>query len=43
MQGQGGAAVEGVDAVLNRIAAETYAAADRLAWEIMEHDAGAVG
>ena len=25
--------------VLNRIAAETYAAADRLAWEIVEHDA----
>jgi len=25
--------------VLNRIAADTYAAADRLAWEIVEHDA----
>lgn len=38
-RGRAGMRLKASMLVLNRIAAETYAAADRLAWEIMEHDA----
>ena len=41
-KGRAGMRLKASMLVLNRIAAETYAAADRLAWEIMEHDAGTV-
>ena len=39
-KGRAGMRLKASMLVLNRIAAETYAAADRLAWEIVEHDAG---
>lgn len=38
-KGRAGVRLKASMLVLNRIAAETYAAADRLAWEIVEHDA----
>jgi hypothetical protein len=38
-KGRAGMRLKASMLVLNRIAAETYAAADRLAWEIVEHDA----
>ena len=38
-KGRAGLRLKASMLVLNRIAAETYAAADRLAWEIVEHDA----
>jgi hypothetical protein len=38
-KGKAGVRLRASMLVLNRIAAETYAAADRLAWEIVEHDA----
>lgn len=38
-RGRAGMRLKASMRVLNRIAAETYAAADRLAWEIVEHDA----
>ena len=37
-KGRAGVRLKASMLVLNRIAAETYAAADRLAWEIAEHD-----
>jgi hypothetical protein len=37
-KGRAGVRLKASMLVLNRIAAETYAAADRLAWEIVEHD-----
>lgn len=37
-KGRAGVRLKASMLVLNRIAAETYAAADRLAWEIEEHD-----
>jgi hypothetical protein len=37
-KGKAGVRLRASMLVLNRIAAETYAAADRLAWEIVEHD-----
>ena len=37
-KGRAGMRLKASMLVLNRIAAETYAAADRLAWEIVEHD-----
>ena len=37
-RGKAGVRLRASMLVLNRIAAETYAAADRLAWEIVEHD-----
>jgi len=39
-RGRAGARLEAAIAKLNRIAADTYAAADRLVWEIGEHDRG---
>lgn len=39
-KGKAGVRLRASMLVLNRIAAETYAAADRLAWEIVEHDQG---
>ena len=38
-KGRAGVRLKASMLVLNRIAADTYAAADRLAWEIVEHDA----
>ncbi|WP_332847912.1 hypothetical protein [Massilia sp. S19_KUP03_FR1] len=38
-KGRAGMRLKASMLVLNRIAAETYAAADRLAWDILEHDA----
>jgi hypothetical protein len=37
-RGRAGAALTAAIARLNRIAADTYSAADRLEWEIAEHD-----
>jgi len=37
-KGRAGARLRASMLALNRIAADTYAAADRLAWEIVEHD-----
>lgn len=37
-RGRTGAVLEAAIAQLNRIAADTYAAADKLGWEIEEHD-----
>jgi hypothetical protein len=37
-QGKAGVRLRASMLMLNRIAAETYAAADRLAWEVAEHD-----
>lgn len=39
-RGRTGPRLEAAIAQLNRIAAETYSAADRLGWEIEEHDRG---
>jgi hypothetical protein len=39
-RGRAGARLEAAIAKLNRIASDTYAAADRLVWEIGEHDRG---
>ena len=42
-KGRAGVRLKASMLVLNRIAADTYAAADRLAWEIVEHDAAIPG